>query len=67
LNYEEADKSNDAILEVQLEGAFKMEVFLMNQLEEKENICDAQDDKIMSLYDNLQKTTKAIKEEQKEI
>jgi len=48
LNYEEADKSNDVILELQL-GAFKMEVFLMNQLEEKENICDAQDDKIMSL------------------
>ena len=44
-----------------------MEVFLMNQLEEKENICDAQDNKIMSLQDNLQKTTKATKEEQKEI
>jgi hypothetical protein len=64
LKYEEADESDDAILKVQLEGALKMEQILMNQLEEKENICDAQEDEIMSLKDELQKTTKATEQEE---
>jgi hypothetical protein len=40
-------------MKVQLEGALKIEKILMNKLDKKENICDAQGDEIMSLKDDL--------------
>lgn len=49
LKYEEIKKLDDAIVKVQLEGTLEIEHILINQLQEKTKICDAQEAKIMSL------------------
>jgi hypothetical protein len=64
LKYEDAEESDD-IMKVQLEGSLEMKQILMNWLEEKEKICDAQEDEIMSLKEELQKTTKVVEQKKR--